>query len=167
MPSVSPALYLPVAYDDITKQLANDNNNYKFSACSYSVLQELAVEIEVMVTSHPEVVRDLHVWCTCSSKVSKRFISISDELEISWIMVLVQFFSGDESLLHVPWSSFRRLLLIYHGKAHSTSLPSFRSDMWTSAPLSSPWPDWDDTCENIVQFDPVMLAICHHGIHWR
>jgi len=51
---------LLVAYDDITKQLANDNN-YNFSARPYSVLQEFAVEIEVMATSHPEVVRELHV----------------------------------------------------------------------------------------------------------
>jgi len=54
-------LHLLVAYDDVTRQLANDNDNYKFSACSYSVLQEFVVEIEVMVTSQPEVVKELHV----------------------------------------------------------------------------------------------------------
>ena len=36
---VSTKLHLPVAYDDITRQLANGNDNYKFSACPYSILQ--------------------------------------------------------------------------------------------------------------------------------
>ena len=35
--------------------------NYKISACPYSVLQEFAVEIEVIVTDHSEVVRELRV----------------------------------------------------------------------------------------------------------
>jgi len=52
MPRVYIVLHLPVAYDDITGQLANDSDNYKFSACSNSVLQEFAVETEVMIISH-------------------------------------------------------------------------------------------------------------------
>ena len=58
MPKVSTALHLPIVHDNITGQLANDNDNYKFSACPYSVSQEFAVEIEVMITSHSEVVRE-------------------------------------------------------------------------------------------------------------
>ena len=38
MRKVSIALHLPVAYDDITRQLASDNDIYKFFACPYSVL---------------------------------------------------------------------------------------------------------------------------------
>ena len=54
MSTVSIALHLYVAFD-ITRQLANCNNNYKFSACPYSVLQEFAVDSEVIVTSHSEM----------------------------------------------------------------------------------------------------------------
>jgi len=67
MPIVSTALHLSVVYEDTTKQLANDNDNYKFFACPYSVLQEFTIEIEVVVTSDPEVGRELHVRCTGSS----------------------------------------------------------------------------------------------------
>jgi len=38
IPRVFIALYVHVAYDDITRQLKNDNDKYKFSACSYSIL---------------------------------------------------------------------------------------------------------------------------------
>ena len=38
MPRMSIALHLHGAYDDITRQLKNDNDKYKFSACSYSIL---------------------------------------------------------------------------------------------------------------------------------
>jgi len=78
------ALHLPVAYDNVTRQLANDNDDYKFSACPYSVLQEFAVEIEVMVTSHPEVVREMHVRCTIFSKFLQKAAFITDKLGISW-----------------------------------------------------------------------------------
>ena len=54
IPRVSIALHLLVAYDDITRELANDNDKYKFSACPYSILQEFTLEIDVMLTSHPE-----------------------------------------------------------------------------------------------------------------
>jgi len=74
---------VPVAHDDITRQLANNNDNYKFFACPYSVLQQdFVVEIEVMCTSHPEVVREIHVRHTDSSKVLKMFAFITDELNI-------------------------------------------------------------------------------------
>ena len=75
-------VHLPVAYDDITGQLANDNDNYKFSACSNSVLQEFVVETEVMIISHPEVVRGIHVRHIDSSKVLQRITSVTHALEI-------------------------------------------------------------------------------------
>jgi len=106
MPRVSPALHLPVAYDDIIKQIANDNNNYKFSACPYSILQEFAVEIEVMITSHPEIVRELHIRCTGSSKVLKMFAFITDEMNIPWDPGIGPVFSGAESLLLVACVMF-------------------------------------------------------------
>jgi len=46
-------------------------------------LQEFAVDIEVMITSHPRVVRELHVRCAGSSKVLKRFTFIT-ELNVPW-----------------------------------------------------------------------------------
>jgi len=46
-------------------------------------LQEFTVEIEVIVTSHPKVVRVMHVQCTGSSKVLTRFAFITDELNVS------------------------------------------------------------------------------------
>jgi len=83
MSRVSTALHFPITYDDITRQLANDNDNYIF-VCPYSILQEFAVEIEVMVTSHPEVLRELHVRCTSSSKFLRKVAFIIDELDVSW-----------------------------------------------------------------------------------
>ena len=80
MPRVYIALHLPVAHDNITGQLANDN--YKFSACPYSASQEFIVEIEVMITSHPEIVRKNHVRHMDSFKVLKIFAFITDELNI-------------------------------------------------------------------------------------
>ena len=81
MPRVSTALHLPVAYNYITRQLANDNDSYKFSTCPYSVSHEFTVKIEVMVTRHLEVVREIHIRHTNSSKVL-RFAFITDELNI-------------------------------------------------------------------------------------
>jgi len=80
-PRVFIALHLPVAYADITRQLADDNNNYKFSACPYSILQEFAVENEGEITSHSKIERELHVRYTGSSKVL-RFAFITDELDV-------------------------------------------------------------------------------------
>ena len=47
--------------NDITRQLANCDENYKFSVYPYSVLQEFAVDSEVIVASHPEIVRESHI----------------------------------------------------------------------------------------------------------
>ena len=66
----------------ITRQLTNDNDNYKFFACSYSILQEFAVYIELMVTSHLEVMREVQVQCTCSSKFLKKVAFNTDWLDI-------------------------------------------------------------------------------------
>jgi len=61
---VPTALHLLVAYDDITRQLANCDENYNFSVYPYSMLQEFVVDSEVIITSHPEIVRKSHVWRT-------------------------------------------------------------------------------------------------------
>ena len=94
MHRVSTVLHLHVAYDDITGHLANDNDNYKFFACPHSILQEFAVENEVMVTSQPKIGRELHVQCTCSSKVLKRFAFITDELDVPWDFGIRSVFSN-------------------------------------------------------------------------
>jgi len=58
---VSTALHLPVTYDDnLTKQIAICNDNYKFAAYAYNILQKFAVDNKVIVLSH-SIVRKLHV----------------------------------------------------------------------------------------------------------
>jgi len=99
MPKISTALHLPVVYHDIIRQLANDEGNYKFSTCPYSILQEFAIENEVMVTSHSEIERKLHIQCTYFSKVLKRFAFITDELNIPWDPDIRSTFSRDDSPL--------------------------------------------------------------------
>ena len=65
MPRVSTVLHLPVVYHyNLTKQIAICNNNYKFAAYSYSILQEFVVDSKVMVTNHTEAVKKLHAWRT-------------------------------------------------------------------------------------------------------
>jgi len=89
-----------VAHDDsLTRYIAIYNDNYKFSACLYSILQEFAVENEVNVTSHPEIRRELHVQCTCSSKVLKRFAFITNKLDVLWDSGIRSAFNGDDSPL--------------------------------------------------------------------
>ena len=97
MPKISIALHLPVAFDDITRQLINCNDNYRFSVCPHSVLQEFAVDNKVIVKSHSIIVRKMHAWCTSLDRVLKRSAFITDELDIPWVLVLVQF--SAESLL--------------------------------------------------------------------
>ena len=58
------------------------NDNYKFSVCPYNVLQEFAVDNEVIMMSHSEIVRKLHAWCKYPDRVLKRSASITDELDI-------------------------------------------------------------------------------------
>jgi len=57
MPRASTALHLPFAYNDSTRQLANCNDNYKFFAYPYSILQKFTIDSEVIVTSYHEIVR--------------------------------------------------------------------------------------------------------------
>ena len=51
MPRVPIALHLSVAHDDdIIRQLANCDENYKFLVYPYSMLKEFAVDVEMIVT---------------------------------------------------------------------------------------------------------------------
>jgi len=84
MPRVSTTLHLPIANDDdITKQLANCDENYKFYVYLYSMLQEFAVESEVIVTSHSEIVRKSHACRTGSPRVLRMVVLMTDELDIA------------------------------------------------------------------------------------
>jgi len=83
MPRVSTTLYLSVVYDDTTRQLANYNGNYNFSACPSNILHDFAVDGEVTVTSHLEIMTELFVRHTGSSKGLKKFAFIIKELDIS------------------------------------------------------------------------------------
>ena len=62
------AFHLFVAHDDISRQLTNCDENYKFTVYPYSMLQKFVVDSEVFVTSHREVVRKSHVGRTGSLK---------------------------------------------------------------------------------------------------
>ena len=130
MPRVSTALHLSVAYDDITRHLAFDNDNYKFYACSYSVLQDFAFEIEVIVTSHSEVVRKLHVRCTSSSKFLKNVAFITDEFDIPWDPGISSTSSRDDSPLVAACTLLELSLFAVVSSRRSTPpLPSwFRYD---------------------------------------
>ena len=65
MPRVPTVLHLPVAHiGDIIRPIAIRNDTYKFVAYPYSIWQEFAVDNKVMITSHLESVRKLHVWRT-------------------------------------------------------------------------------------------------------
>ena len=83
-PSKSGALHLPVTDDEISRQIAICNGDYKFAAYTYSILQEFAVDDEVMVMVHferfpPGTVRKLHARHTCSYRVLRMIASISNE----------------------------------------------------------------------------------------
>ena len=54
---MSIVLHLLVANDDIIRQLANCDKNYKFVAYPYSILNEFTVDNEVIVMSYPGTVR--------------------------------------------------------------------------------------------------------------
>ena len=86
--------------------MTNDNNKYKFFACPYSVLQEFAVDSEVIITSQSEIVRKLHVWYTGPYKVLKRSAFITDELDISWDSDIDSIFNGDKSFLPATCAMF-------------------------------------------------------------
>ena len=133
-------LHLPVAYADITRQLENDN---KLFACSYSTLQEFAVKNKVTVTSHLEIGRELHVRCTCSSKVLKRFAFITSELDISWDRGIRSSFSKDDSPL-VAVCTLLELSSLVVGSSRRPASPSppwFQSDFLVPVLRPPPWPD--------------------------
>ena len=81
------------------------------------MLQEFAVDSEVILTSHHKIVRKSRAWRTGSPKVLKRFALISDEFDISWDPGIGPVFSGDDLLgiLHVFYSSYLWLQPICHG----------------------------------------------------
>jgi len=60
IPSVSTVLHLLITYDDFNRHLTNCDKNYKFSVYPYNMLQEFIIDSEVIVTSHPEIVRKSH-----------------------------------------------------------------------------------------------------------
>ena len=77
-------LHLHVAHiDDITRPIAICNGTYKFVVYLYSILQEFIVDNKVIVTSHAETVRKLHVWRTYFNRILKRSVFIAYELNIS------------------------------------------------------------------------------------
>ena len=48
------------------------------------MLQEFAVGSEVIIISHPEVVRKLHAWLTGSPWVLRRFALMTDKLDYKY-----------------------------------------------------------------------------------
>jgi len=74
------SLHLHVTHDNITRQLASCNYNNRFSTCPYSILQEFAVDNEVIVMRHHEIVRELHAWHQGSDTVLKRIAFLTYEL---------------------------------------------------------------------------------------
>jgi len=104
-------------FDTPTRQLANCDENYKFSVYPYNMLQEFAVDSEVIVTSHPKVVRKSHAWRTGSHRVLRRLLSWLT----SWTShgILISASSSAEMmclcLLSVLWSNYYLLLLTRHG----------------------------------------------------
>ena len=78
-------MHFSVAYiDDITRPIAIYNDTHKFAAYPYSTLQEFAVDNKVMVTSHSETVRKLHVRRKDFDRALKRIVSIAYELDNLW-----------------------------------------------------------------------------------
>ena len=58
MPRVLTTLHLLIAHDDdIARQLVNCDDKYKFSVYPYSMLQKFTIDSELIITSHPEIVR--------------------------------------------------------------------------------------------------------------
>jgi len=59
-PSKSIALHLPIAYNEIPRQIAICNDDYKFVAFPRSILQEFAVVNKVSGMIHSEIEKTLH-----------------------------------------------------------------------------------------------------------
>ena len=106
---MSTALHLPVTYDDnLTKQIAICNDNYKFAAYAYNILQKFAVDNKVIVLSH-SIVRKLHVWRTDFERILKRITFITYELDIQWDLGVGSAFNMDDLLVVASYAS-----LSYH-----------------------------------------------------
>ena len=75
MSRVSTQLHLPIAHDDnLIRQIAICNDNYKFVACPYSILQEFVVDNKMIVTSYSKTARKLHAWCIDSEMILKKIV---------------------------------------------------------------------------------------------
>ena len=110
----------------IIVQLANCGENYKFSVYPYSILQEFTVNTEVIVTSHPEIVRKSHAWRTGPPRVLMRLALMTNELDIPWDPGISSVFIRDDASL----STICALI----------ELPSFTTDpSRRSAPPLLPW----------------------------
>jgi len=98
MSRVPTTLHLHAAHDDdITRQLTNYDEKYKFSIYQYGMLQKFLVDSEVIVTSHPKIVRKSHAWRTSSPRVLRRLALMTDELDISWDPSTNSVFSRDDA----------------------------------------------------------------------
>ena len=145
VPRVPTVLHLSVAHeDDITRQLANHDGNYKFSIYLYSMLQEFTVDSEVIVTSHPEIVRRSHAWCTGSPGVLKRLTLMTDKLDISWHPSISSVFSRDDALLSTICVSNE---ITFYGRPSWRSAPPpwSRRDIAVMLPRPPPWPNGNAT----------------------
>jgi len=76
-------------HDETHKHTIICNDKYKFAAYPHSIAQEFTVKNMVMVTIHSErfplrTVSQLLTRCICHSKVPRRIIFITDELNFSW-----------------------------------------------------------------------------------
>ena len=63
--SKSDALYLPVAHDEMSRQIVICNDDYKFTTYPHSILHDFVIDDEVMVTNYferflPGSARTLH-----------------------------------------------------------------------------------------------------------
>ena len=137
------ALYLSVAHDNLTKQIAICNGNYKFAAYSYSILQEFAIDNKVIVTSHYETVKKLRVWLIDSEKVLKRIASITYDLDIPLDPGVSSALNMDNSLL-VAVCVFFGLSSFAAGSSRRPApspLPWFRRDVLVLISRPPPWPN--------------------------
>jgi len=98
VPRVSTALHLHIEQiNNIIRPIAIYNVTYKFVAYSYNILQEFAFDSKVMVTSHPEIVRKLHVWRKDFDKNMKRSASIAYESNSPWNLGISSVFSRNDA----------------------------------------------------------------------
>ena len=81
-PNESIALHLPVAHDEISRQIAICNDHYIF----HSILQEFAVVNEVTCMFYPEIMGTFHTRRTSTCRILRRIAFITDKLDIigSW-----------------------------------------------------------------------------------